>query len=76
MQGMIERQYASYCGLSKTGLRKAKSSGRLILHEDGSIDAIASDIRRASATDPSKSRMAVEEMKPVSNAEISAVGDP
>ncbi len=54
MQGMSERQYASHVGLSRGAIQKAKTSGRLVLHADGSINARASDARRASMTDPSK----------------------
>ena len=37
-------------------VQKARTSGRLVLHADGSIDAAASDARRAQATDPSMQR--------------------
>jgi hypothetical protein len=57
----------------------AKTAGRLVLHPDGSIDAVASDARRAAATDPSKQRgapaPAPPKLKPVPNTAISAVGD-
>ncbi len=47
-----------------------------MLHEDGSIDAEASDALRASATDPSKTRKAPQpKLKPVPDAAVSAVGD-
>ncbi|WP_114965875.1 hypothetical protein [Alkalilacustris brevis] len=77
MQGMSERQYAAHVGLSRGAIQKAKSSGRLILHADGSIDAAASDRLRAEATDPSKTRRAPKaaKMKPVPEAAVSAVGD-
>ena len=58
MEGMSERAYAGHAGLSRGAIQKAKTSGRLVLHADGSIDAAASDARRAAATDPSKSRPA------------------
>ena len=57
MQGMSERRYAARVGLSRGAIQKAKSAGRLVLHEDGSIDAAASDRLRAEATDPSKTRV-------------------
>jgi len=77
MQGMSERQYAAHVGLSRGAIQKAKAAGRLVLHEDGSIDAAASDKRRADATDPSKTRKAPKEpkLKPVPEAAVSAVGD-
>ena len=76
MQGMSEREYAARAGLSRGAIQKAKLAGRLVLHPDGSIDADASDARRAAATDPSKQRPApASKMKPVPNAALSAVGD-
>ena len=76
MQGMSERQYAGHVGLSRGAIQKAKAAGRLVLHEDGSIDAEASDARRAAMTDPSKSRQAAaRRLKPVPDAAVSAVGD-
>jgi hypothetical protein len=42
MQGMSEREYAARAGLSRGAIQKAKASGRLVLHPDGSIDADAS----------------------------------
>lgn len=52
MQGMSERQYARHAGLSRGGVTRAKESGRLVLHPDGSIDAEASDRRRRANTAP------------------------
>jgi hypothetical protein len=77
MQGMSERQYASHVGLSRGAIQKAKTSGRLVLHADGSIDVRASDARRASMTDPAKQRRDGGEakLKPVPEAALSAVGD-
>ncbi|SHF40195.1 hypothetical protein SAMN05444279_1372 [Ruegeria intermedia] len=77
MQGMSERQYAARVGLSRGAIQKAKAAGRLALHEDGSIDAEASDRLRAEATDPSKTRKAPKQqrLKPVPEAAVSAVGD-
>jgi hypothetical protein len=77
MKGMSERQYATRVGLSRGAIQKAKATGRLVLHEDGSIDAEASDRLRAETTDPSKTRKAPNEqrLKPVPEAAVSAVGD-
>ncbi|HBG97685.1 MAG: hypothetical protein JKP98_23335 [Rhodobacteraceae bacterium] len=76
MQGMSERQYAAHVGLSRGAIQKAKAAGRLVLHEDGSIDAAASDRLRADATDPSKTRKtAAPKLKSVPEAAVSAVGD-
>ncbi|MFZ5752386.1 MAG: hypothetical protein ACOY5U_15145 [Pseudomonadota bacterium] len=76
MQGMSERQYAARVGLSRGAIQKAKAAGRLVLHEDGSIDAPASDKRRAETTDPSKTRKPpAPKLKPVPEAAVTAVGD-
>ena len=76
MQGLSERQYAAHVGLSRGAVQKAKSAGRLVLHEDGSIDAAASDKRRAETTDPSKTRKPpAPKLKPVPEAAVAAVGD-
>jgi hypothetical protein len=56
MQGMSERAYAARSGLSRGAVQKARKSGRLVLHPDGSIDAAASDARRAAMTDPDQQR--------------------
>jgi len=76
MEGMSERAYATHAGLSRGAIQKAKVAGRLVLHADGSIDAVASDKKRAATTDPSKQRrIAKAKLKPVPNAALSAVGD-
>jgi len=82
MQGMSERQYAAHVGLSRGAIQKAKDTGRLVLFADGSIDAVASDERRATMTDPAKSRATpsapkatAPKMKPVPEAAVAAVGE-
>lgn len=82
MQGMSERQYAAHVGLSRGAIQKAKDAGRLVLHADGSIDAAASDERRAAMTDPAKSRAApsapkptAPKLKPVPEAAVASVGE-
>ena len=76
MQGMSERQYAARVGLSRGAIQKAKAAERLVLHPDGSINAAASDARRADTTDPSKTRKApAPKLKPVPEAAVAAVGD-
>jgi hypothetical protein len=79
MQGMSERQYARHIGMSRGAVQKARAAERLVLFEDGSIDADASDRRRAETTDPSKSRSETAPgppgMKPVPEAAVSAVGE-
>lgn len=53
---MSERAYAQHSGMSRGAIQKAKTSGRLVLHSDGSIDTEASDKRRAQMTDPDQQR--------------------
>jgi len=75
MQGMSERAYATHAGLSRGAIQKAKTAGRLVLFGDGSIDAAASDKKRAAMTDPSKQRGTTKtKLKPVPDAALSAVG--
>ena len=57
--GMGERAYAAHAWISRGAVKKARRSGRLVLHPDGSIDAAASDARRAEATDPVRSENAL-----------------
>jgi len=76
MQGLSERQYAASVGLSRGAIQKAKDAGRLVLHPDGSIDAAASDARRAETTDPTKtSKPPSPKLKPVPEAAVAAVGE-
>ena len=83
MEGMSERQYAAHVDLSRGAIQKAKESGRLVQHADGSIDAVASDARRAAMTDPAKQRgakattspPAAPKLKPVPDTALSAVGE-
>jgi hypothetical protein len=56
MNGMSEREYAAHSGLSRGGVQKARKNGRLVVHDDGSINAAASDVRRAEMTDPDQQR--------------------
>jgi hypothetical protein len=80
MQGMSERQYAARVGMSRGAIQKAKDTGRLVQHADGSIDAAASDARRAAMTDPAKQRgearnAPAAKLKPVPDTALSAVGE-
>ncbi|CUH61568.1 hypothetical protein [Thalassobacter stenotrophicus] len=52
MEGLSERAYAEHAGISRGAVQKARKTGRLVLYADGSINAVASDARRGSATDP------------------------
>jgi len=59
MKGMSEREYSAHSSLSRGAIQKAKQTGRMVLFTDGSIDAAASDARRAGATDPDQQRRSV-----------------
>ena len=74
--GMSERQYAAHAGISRGAVQKARASGRLVLHADGSIDATASDARRAHTTDPSMQRGRHKpSLRPVPEAAVGAVSE-
>jgi hypothetical protein len=77
--GMSERAYGRHAGLSRGAVQKARASGRLVLNADGSIDAAASDARRAQQTDPAKQRHEPTPprrgYKPVPEAAVGAVSE-
>ena len=56
MEGMSEREYSVHSGLSRGAIQKARKAGRLVVYGDGSINAAASDARRAEMTDPDQQR--------------------
>ncbi len=56
MEGMSEREYSAHCGMSRGAIQKARKAGRLVVYGDGSINAAASDVRRAEMTDPDQQR--------------------
>ena len=59
MKGMSERAYAAHSGLSRGAIQKARRASRLVVYSDGSINAAASDARRAEMTDPDQQRRSV-----------------
>jgi hypothetical protein len=74
--GLSERAYAAHAGISRGAVQKARVSGRLVLHADGSIDAASSDARRAQATDPSMQRIRhAPSLRPVPESAVGAVAD-
>src|SRR5512134_3830795 len=74
--GMSEREYATHASVSRGAVQKARASGRLVLHPDGSIDATASDARRVQATDPAMQRSRRDPvMRPVPDAAVGAVSE-
>ncbi|WP_323034908.1 hypothetical protein [Pararhodobacter sp.] len=56
MEGISEREYSAHSGLSRGAIQKARKAGRLVVYSDGSINAAASDVRRAEMTDPDQQR--------------------
>lgn len=56
MEGMSEREYSAHSDLSRGAMQKARKAGRLVVYSDGSINAAASDVRRAEMTDPDQQR--------------------
>ena len=56
MEGMSEREYSAHSGLSRGAIQKARRASRLVVYSDGSINAAASDVRRADITDPDQQR--------------------
>ena len=74
--GVSERQYAAHAGITRGAVSKARLSGRLVLHPDGSIDAGKFDRRRASTTDPSQQRgRHAPNLRPVPQAAVGAVAE-
>ena len=59
MEGMSEREYSAHSGLSRGAIQKARKASRLVVYSDGSINAAASDVRRAEMTDPDQQRRSV-----------------
>jgi hypothetical protein len=56
MEGMSEREYSAHSGIWRGAIQKARKAGRLVVYSDGSINAAASDVRRAEMTDPDQQR--------------------
>jgi hypothetical protein len=61
MEGMSEREYSAHSGLSRGAIQKARKASRLVVYSDGSINAAASDVRRADMTDPDQQRRSTGE---------------
>ncbi|MFO1127723.1 MAG: elements of external origin [Rhodospirillales bacterium] len=73
-QGMSERQYATHAGVSRPTVATARMLGRLVHYPDGSIDAEASDRRRAETTDPAMQR-GRQSIRQVPEAAVAAVSE-
>ena len=59
MEGMSEREYSAHCGLSRGAIQNARRASRLVVYSDGSINAAASDVRRAEFIEPLSSDIRV-----------------
>lgn len=82
--GVSRRQYAVLRGVSETAVRKAISSGRIRVEQDGTIDVDKANASWDRQTDPAKQRGFGEQelaaqtraaMRPVPRAAIDAVAD-
>lgn len=89
--GLSRRQYAQYRGVSESAVRKAISTGRIVVEDDGTIDPTKADGQWDAQTDPAKQRGAHAKSqqaetaagtaraqvgtKPVPRAAIQAVND-
>ena len=56
MNGMSEREYSTHSEMSRGAVQNAKRGGRLVFYADGSINAAASDVRRAEMADLDQQR--------------------
>lgn len=54
--GLSRRQYAQYRGVSESAVRKAISTGRIVVEADGTIDPTKADAQWDAQTDPAKQR--------------------
>jgi len=56
MEGMSEREHSAHSGLSRGAIQKARRATRLVVYSDGSINAVASNVRRGEMTTPDQQR--------------------
>ena len=56
MTGVNECECSTHSALSQGAVQNAKRGGRLVFYADGSINAAASDLRRADMTDLDQQR--------------------
>ncbi len=75
MNGMSEREYSTHAGLSRGAVQNAKRGGRLVFYADGSINAAASDLRRADMADPDPQRRAPGLLDAHVRAQLEALAD-
>ena len=73
---MSEREYAARVGLSRGAINKARSAGRLVLNDDGSIDPVGSDEKMADLTNPAMRRTQRRtSVRPVPDAAVGVVSE-
>lgn len=70
-KGLSQRAYAERSGVSRPMVQKWGRSGRLVLYDDGSINAEASDARRRANADPSQPSQAAARQSQPAEAELS-----
>ena len=74
--GLSEREYAARVGLSRGAINKARSAGRLVLNDDGSIDPVGSDAKMADLTNPAMRRTKRRtSVRPVPDAAVGVVSE-
>lgn len=71
--GMSIRAYARDRGVSHVAVLKAAKAGRIPLEPDGSIDPVKADAAWARTTDPARTRIKPEKLKPVAEAAVGSV---
>lgn len=74
-RGMNQLQYAAHAGISRGAVQKAIKTSRMVLYADGSINASASDRRRAEQTDPSQQRGDRAPLRQVPAVAVDAVSE-
>ncbi len=70
--GLSRRQYAQYRGVSESAVRKAISTGRIVVEEDGTIDPTKADAQWDAQTDPAKQRGVHAKSQQVETAAVTA----
>jgi len=73
---MCEPGYSAYSVLSRGPIYNARKTGRLVICGDGSINATASDARRAEVTDPDRQRQSTgrrRKLRPLASRSLKPV---
>jgi len=72
-KGVTQRQYAEHAGVSLGAVVKMRREGRLVKHDDGSVDLEATDELRAQMEGPNSKAQSSEAVEP--SFEEAAYGD-